>query len=251
MSTSIVHTQFRTLDLRFLICTFGVPWGPFKNIPKWGNGTTTKGPVPIYTTSPTFSLRQGTPLGGGVTGYGLDDVIAAEAVFGDAVAEELTEFEMEVGANGSVNSLTYRFASIFTPTPTNIIVMNFPFMVFGTDTASREAFSYTYANSTPVMSSVLPDPRQPTLRFKGKKKIRTTRSRYTLRGTAYDPDGDLAGVLLKDKRPRGPKKYRAATGLAKWRYRARLKSGRNRITAYAIDATDLKSSIQKAIVIRR
>jgi hypothetical protein len=101
---------------------------------------------------PTFSLREGTPLGGGSTGYGLNDVIAASVIFGDFTGESLTAFDMVVAANGTVNALTYAFAAIDTPTAAGIIILNFPFSVTGTDIASGQPISYTYANSTPTIT---------------------------------------------------------------------------------------------------
>jgi len=101
---------------------------------------------------PAFSLREGTPLGGGSTEYRLADVISASVVFGDFIGESLTEFDMVVAANGTVNSLTYTFAAIDTATAAGSIVLNFPFSVTGTDIASGQAFSYTYANSTPTVT---------------------------------------------------------------------------------------------------
>ncbi len=105
---------------------------------------------------PTFSLREGTPRGGGATGYGLSDVISANLIFGDIIApNNLTAFSMEVAADGTVESLTYQFSPIDTPTAQGSIVLNFPLTITGTDIASGEAFSYTYANSTATITPVL------------------------------------------------------------------------------------------------
>ncbi len=102
---------------------------------------------------PTFSLGVGTPRGGGAMGYDLSDVISAELIFGDVIGpNHLTSFNMEVAADGTVELLTYQFALNDTPTVQGPVIINFPFTVTGTDIATGEAFSYTYANSTPTIT---------------------------------------------------------------------------------------------------
>jgi len=93
-------------------------------------------------------------------------------------------------------------------------------------------------------------PMRPTLTIRGKKKITTTRSRITLRGTASDPDGDLVSVRYIDSRPKG-RRFRSARGLASWSAVAVLKNGRNTVQIQAADATGLKSSVLRLVVIRK
>ncbi len=107
----------------------------------------------------TFSLGLGFPTGGGATGYGLGDVLSANLIFGDVIGpNNLMAFDMEVLANGSIETLSYTFSPFNTPSVSGgIIVMNSPLFISGTDIASGEVFSYTYANSTETFMSV-PEP---------------------------------------------------------------------------------------------
>ena len=90
--------------------------------------------------------------------------------------------------------------------------------------------------------------RPPTLRVKGKKRVTTTRRRYTLNGFAVDADGDLVRVEAKDSRPRGRKKFRSARGTDRWKYKTPLKSGRNVVKVRSVDATGRKSKITRVII---
>jgi len=96
-----------------------------------------------------------------------------------------------------------------------------------------------------------PPSNRPGLKIKGRKTVRTSRSRLTIRGTATDEDDDLKSVQVKDTRPRGSKKFRKAKGTTKWRYKAPLRPGRNRIKAFATDDDGNRSRISKITVLRR
>ncbi len=112
----------------------------------------------------TFSLGEGTPAGGGATGYGLADVITANLIFGDVIGpNNLMAFDMEVLANGSIETLSFSFSPFDTPSVSGgIIILNSPLLISGTDIASGQAFSYTYANSTATITAV-PEPSTMTL----------------------------------------------------------------------------------------
>ena len=111
---------------------------------------------------------------------------------------------------------------------------------------SGAAYLFTIPSSRPTSSSS-----PPTLRVTGKKRITTSRSRYILEGTAEDADGDLARVEARDFRPNGRRKYRTAKGTARWRYNARLKSGRNTVKIRAVDATGRMSGITRVTIFKR
>ena len=117
---------------------------------------------------PVFFLGEGTPAGGGATGYGLDDVVSARLAFGDGIFTRLTAFDMEIRADGTFEALSFTFSPLDTPSVSDGgIVMNSPLFVSGTDTASGEAFSYTYANSAATVRPV-PDPLPIALRVVGR-----------------------------------------------------------------------------------
>ncbi len=64
---------------------------------------------------------------------------------------------MEVDAGGTTTALSYSFSPINTSTSTGLVVINFPLTIIGTDIASGDDFSYTYANSEVTITPV-PEP---------------------------------------------------------------------------------------------
>ena len=106
----------------------------------------------------SFLLGEGTPAGGGATNYGIADVIAPEVTFGDGVFTSFEEFDMELRADGTIETLFWRFNPIITPTTSNgLIAMNSPLHITGTDIASGEAFSYSYTTSAETITFI-PEP---------------------------------------------------------------------------------------------
>jgi uncharacterized delta-60 repeat protein len=101
-----------------------------------------------------------------------------------------------------------------------------------------------------VAAYVLPAPRPPTVRVAGRRFLVTTRARVTLRGTAADPDGDLAAVRFRDSRLKG-RQFRPVRGLASWSATAVLRTGRNVFEVQAFDAEGLKSAPQRVAIRRR
>lgn len=71
----------------------------------------------------------------------------------------------------------------------------------------------------------------PTLTLKGRSSIKTSKSKITLKGTASDAGGDLAAVEVKV----GKGKFKRAAGTSNWRFKAKLKSGRNVLQIRARD----------------
>lgn len=90
----------------------------------------------------------------------------------------------------------------------------------------------------------------PTLRFTGKKSIRTSRSTYPVKGKASDADADLAHVMFIDARQRG-KRWRKARGTVSWTATAVLRNGRNVIQARAYDKNGAASRIERIKILRR
>lgn len=86
----------------------------------------------------------------------------------------------------------------------------------------------------------------PTVAIRGAKRIRTTKPKIALRGTAADADGAIARVEVKA----GPGGYRPAKGLGRWTYRAKLRAGNNRIRIRAVDDDGARSKIAKMTVAR-
>ena len=103
------------------------------------------------------------PAGGVANSYGLGDVLSTTFIFGGVIGHNnLTAFAMEVDAGGVTTVLSYAFAPIDSPTAEGVIILNFPYSVTGTDIASGDAFSYTYANSE-VTITLIPEPTTLTL----------------------------------------------------------------------------------------
>lgn len=86
----------------------------------------------------------------------------------------------------------------------------------------------------------------PTIRVTGSKKITTTQSSVTLRGTAADSDGSVASV-----RSTVNNKPATASGTTSWSLRARLKPGKNQIKLRSVDDLGLSSAIVTVTVTKR
>jgi trimeric autotransporter adhesin len=105
------------------------------------------------------------------------------------------------------------------------------------DSAFRSGAAYGFVPPSP-----------PTLTIAGTKRLVTTRSSLVLRGTAADPDGDIARIEVQV----GKSKFRPATGLASWRFVASgLKPGRTVVLARALDAAGNISRAARLVVTRR
>ena len=110
----------------------------------------------------SFLLGKGTPTGGGATRYGISDVISADFTLGDGHFTSLQEFDMELRSDGTFEALSWSFNPISTlsvgpPADDMMITMNSPLHIRGTDIASGEAFSYSYATSTETITFI-PEP---------------------------------------------------------------------------------------------
>ncbi|MBL9159154.1 MAG: hypothetical protein JNJ70_16860 [Verrucomicrobiales bacterium] len=81
--------------------------------------------------------------------------------------------------------------------------------------------------------------RRPLLTVSGKRKLTTGKGRFTLTGTASDPDGDLTSVRYRDAGGR----WLTAMGIANWTAKAKLKPGRNTILIAAYDSRNDSSAI--------
>jgi len=108
----------------------------------------------------------------------------------------------------------------------------------GNDSADGSGAAYVFFIDTPS---------PPALTIRGKKRVSTTRSRLKVRGTASDPDGDLAAVLVKV----GKGKVRPAKGTASWSIAVPLKPGKNSVSAFARDAGGRQSPPRSIRITRR
>ena len=87
----------------------------------------------------------------------------------------------------------------------------------------------------------------PVLKLAGKKKITTPATRYKLRGSVADADGDASYVEVKiNKNP-----YRKVKGGAHWNVNVQLQPGRNVILVRSVDAQGNKSAPAKTIIFRK
>jgi sugar lactone lactonase YvrE len=86
----------------------------------------------------------------------------------------------------------------------------------------------------------------PTISVTGSKKITTSQSSLTLRGTAADSDGSVASVgATVNNKPVN------ASGTTSWSLRARLKPGKNTIKLRSVDNLGLFSGFTTVTVTRR
>lgn len=81
----------------------------------------------------------------------------------------------------------------------------------------------------------------PTVNF-SKRKIKTTKKRYNVKGTT---SGEVTQVLYRLKRGG----FKTAKGTRNFRFRAKLKSGKNRVSVYAVGPAGESES--KSLVIKR
>jgi sugar lactone lactonase YvrE len=86
----------------------------------------------------------------------------------------------------------------------------------------------------------------PTIRLTGPKRITTSKSSVTLRGSAADADGSVASVLATLNNKPAP-----ATGTTRWSLRARLKTGKNQIKLRSLDDLGLSSATVTVTVTKR
>ncbi len=91
-----------------------------------------------------------------------------------------------------------------------------------------------------------PDTTPPVIGLKSKPRIKTRRSRLTLRGTATD-DVAIGRVIYKATGKRG---LSTAKGLRLWRLKVRLKKRRTIVKVFAIDTTNNRSTPQKVKIIK-
>jgi sugar lactone lactonase YvrE len=106
--------------------------------------------------------------------------------------------------------------------------------LFVTDFVFHRVLRYTPVNGAP------------TIQLTGPKRLTTSKSSVTLRGTAADADGSVASVKATVNN-----KPATATGTTSWSLRSRLKSGRNQIKLRSVDDLGLSSAIVTVTVTRR
>jgi sugar lactone lactonase YvrE len=91
-----------------------------------------------------------------------------------------------------------------------------------------------------------PDYTKPVLKIAGKKKIRTSRKKLTVKGAASDANG-IREVRYKA----GKGGFKTAKGTEIWKFTVKIRPGRNVLRIYALDAVGNQSATQKVIVIRQ
>ena len=129
-------------------------------------GSITSGPLSFGLSELPTSVSATFMLGAGTVGlnsviFSKSDVVSADVAFGDATWTEslLDTFSMSLFLGTTVNSLNYAFSPITSPTGNNIIILNFPLSITGTDIATGDAFEYGYTESTQTVSAaVVPIP---------------------------------------------------------------------------------------------
>ena len=101
----------------------------------------------------SFELSPGTSMSGVIV-YDMNNVIAVSGDFGDGEFDDLQSFQLIVSqTNGSVLSMSGVFDSIVTPSVSDgVIMMNSPAFIYGTDTASGQAFAYRYTESVDTLT---------------------------------------------------------------------------------------------------
>lgn len=82
------------------------------------------------------------------------------------------------------------------------------------------------------------------VKITGKKqaRVKASATRYFIRRTAYDANGHLVLVEVRDTRPPGRKSFRSAKGPSRGTYSAALRPGRNSIETRAVDAASNRSA---------
>lgn len=85
----------------------------------------------------------------------------------------------------------------------------------------------------------------PIVEFIGSRKIKTAGNKVALKGFAFDSIG-IAKVQFKlNNRP-----FKLASGTSKWRFRAQLKDGRNKVTVVATDLNGNVSSPKRFVILK-
>jgi hypothetical protein len=125
-------------------------------------GSITSGPLSFGLSELPASVSATFMLGAGTVGlnsidFGFTDVVSADVTFGDATWTKnlLDTFSMVSTSSGDVNSLNYAFSPITTQYSDEIIILNFPLSITGTDDMSGQLFEYGYTASTQTVSAVV------------------------------------------------------------------------------------------------
>jgi hypothetical protein len=119
-------------------------------------------------------------------------------------------------------------------------------MVNGSLQVAGLAFNTNTGRNEAILWKQSPPPApQPRVKISGPKKVTATAGKYVIRGTATDAFGTLLRVEVKVGKQAG---YRRAIGRESWKFTARLKPGKQVITARAIDAAGFKSPVATVTV---
>jgi hypothetical protein len=97
--------------------------------------------------------------------------------------------------------------------------------------------------SLAIQPTSFPMPLSVTVKIKGKKKITTTATKLTIKGTASSQAG-----ITKVQYKAGKGGFKTAKGTTTWSFKAKLKPGTNKIQVKAIGGNGVASKVAKATV---
>ncbi|MEM9016068.1 MAG: hypothetical protein AAGC68_03575, partial [Verrucomicrobiota bacterium] len=109
----------------------------------------------------------------------------------------------------------------------------------------EEAYYETVPGVSIIVGDKVGDRAAPSVKVRGKKRIRTERGRVRIRGTATDDRG------VTTVRYQVGKRIRTARGTSSWRFALRVKEGRTKVRILATDPAGNVSSPARVTVIRR
>lgn len=109
------------------------------------------------------------------------------------------------------------------------------------------SFTMVNGQTRPRFAVVTNPGLNPVVQITGKSRVVTRESNLRLRGMAEASYGGLQSVQLRA----GKKGFRNAQGTASWRFKTRLKMGRNRVYAIATATNGLQSNETMVTVVRK
>lgn len=175
--------------------------------------------------------------------------------FTDATGN-FTNWPFEVNAPGTYNIL---FSDGVATTPADLTNVDSIFLFLGTDATllsddridDTESFSISDFRAAP---ETVPNV-SPVLTLTGKKTIRTSKRKVTVKGTATD-DSSVSSVLVTYRKVKANGKKKKVTKPARlvgsvWKFQIRPTEKRTKLKIQAFDDQGAGSSIQKVKIIRK
>lgn len=184
----------------------------------------------------------GNPTGSGAA-FGWNHSASGDAILSNQTFEG-TSFGFYDLATGTRTELISDFPTIFGHSSWRGNTL-----IVGRGTSTSDGFTLADGNFTiQVLSDgSAPVPaKAPSVKPLGKRKINLKRPKLTLRGTASDPDGDLALIEVKV----GNKPFTPASGTDNWSVSVKgLKPGKNTLQIRSKDAAGNTSAVVKLTVV--